>query len=407
MKKHLLIILISIFSFNCYAQIDFEKGYFINNNDEKVSCLIKNIDWKNNPTEFKYKLSENSEVKIVTIKTAKEFGILNTSKYKRFEVKIDRSSENLNDLSDTKDPIFKEEQLYLKILIEGKATLFSYEDKSLKRYFFSVDDSNIEQLIYKFYKYERKKIGKNHKYKQQLWSNLKCQALSMRNFKNLNYKKKDLNNLFVIYNDCQNSEFTNYQVNKKRKNALQLSIRPGFEISSFSIKNSLTDAKDVNFDKGLGFRIGIEAEYTLPFNKNKWSVFIEPSYQYYNSEKEITYLRTSTTTRKINVKADYKSIELPIGIRHNFFINKNSKLFVNGAYVLDFDLASSIYSERKDLFDYDINSTPNFILGLGYKFKNKYSFEIRNNFKRDITSKYTFMNSNYNKISFIFGYNLF
>ena len=46
---------------NCFAQISFEKGYFINNANQKTNCLIKNQDWKDNPTEFEYKLDENSE----------------------------------------------------------------------------------------------------------------------------------------------------------------------------------------------------------------------------------------------------------------------------------------------------------------------------------------------------------
>ena len=81
MKKQLLFLLITILSFNCYSQISFEKGYYIDNSNQKTNCLIKNIDWKNNPTQFEYKLSENSESKKKTIESIKEFGINNISKY--------------------------------------------------------------------------------------------------------------------------------------------------------------------------------------------------------------------------------------------------------------------------------------------------------------------------------------
>jgi len=40
-----------------YSQISFEKGYFINNTNQRISCYIKNSDWKNNPTEFVYKIA--------------------------------------------------------------------------------------------------------------------------------------------------------------------------------------------------------------------------------------------------------------------------------------------------------------------------------------------------------------
>lgn len=58
MKRNLLLLLALKFSFVVNAQINFEKGYFISNDNEKIECLIKSIDWKNNPTEFKYKLNE-------------------------------------------------------------------------------------------------------------------------------------------------------------------------------------------------------------------------------------------------------------------------------------------------------------------------------------------------------------
>ena len=105
------------------------------NNNQKINCLIKNIDWGNNPTEFTYKLSENSELNKKTIKSVKEFGIHNSSKYVRSSVKIDRSSNKVDELDNERIPTFQEEELFLKVLVEGKSTLYSYADASLSRYF--------------------------------------------------------------------------------------------------------------------------------------------------------------------------------------------------------------------------------------------------------------------------------
>ncbi len=114
MKKLLLALFTLILSVNSSAQINFEKGYFINNSGDKTECLIKNIDWKNNPTEFLYKLLENDTPKTATIEMVKEFGINNISKYSRANVNIDRSSEMADKLSTNKSPVFNEEQLFLK-----------------------------------------------------------------------------------------------------------------------------------------------------------------------------------------------------------------------------------------------------------------------------------------------------
>ena len=58
-----------------YGQIRFEKGYFITNENQRTECLIKNVDWKNNPHEFLYKLKDRKETQKGTIQSVKEFGI--------------------------------------------------------------------------------------------------------------------------------------------------------------------------------------------------------------------------------------------------------------------------------------------------------------------------------------------
>lgn len=254
MKKQILVALMVIFSFNSYAQIIFEKGYFISDSGDKTVCLIKNIDWANNPTEFKYKISENSEVKEETINSVKEFGISNTSKYVRFSVKIDRSksSSTEDELSFNKEPEFSEETLFLKTLVEGKATLYAYEDTNLYRYFYSVNNSAVEQLIFKSYQIRSTStgeyintftsgivhtyIGNNHKYKQQLWENFKCGSITRTNIRKIAYIKSDLIKFFVKYNTCEKSEYTNYEKNKK-SGSINLYVRPGLNYSSLSMQS--------------------------------------------------------------------------------------------------------------------------------------------------------------------------
>ncbi|MDO6812037.1 outer membrane beta-barrel protein [Tenacibaculum soleae] len=395
MKKQLLFLLITILSFNCYSQISFEKGYYIDNSNQKTNCLIKNIDWKNNPTQFEYKLSENSESKKKTIESIKEFGINNISKYVRSIVNIDRSSEDIKKLSYDRNPIFKEEKLFLKVLIEGKANLYLLEDGNLRRFFFNKENSAIEQLIFKSYKTPNNQIGKNNRFKNQLWNNLKCPNLKINKVENLSYQKNDIVDFFVEYNECNGEKNTNYE-EKQKKDLFNLSIRPGFNNSSLSVQNSIYSSRDTDFDNEFGFRFGIEAEFIMPFNKNKWSLIIEPTYQYYKSEKE---------TRNRNVKADYKSIEIPVGIRHYFFLNENSKMFVNGSFIFDFSNNSIVdYSIGTDL---EIKTRNNFAFGIGYRYNDKYSLELRYQTSREVLSDYIAWSSDYNTFSVIFGYSFF
>lgn len=409
MKHQLLFLLIVISSINSYAQVTFESGYFIDNTNKRTDCLIKNIDWQNNPSEFEYKLMESAQPKTITIQTVQEFGIINISKYIRSTVQIDRSSENINNLSNSETPEFVEQKIFLKLLVEGKANLYSYEEKGLKRYFFNVDESEIRQLIFKTYKSSEYNIAKNNRFKQQLWEELKCPSLTMTKIRKIDYHKNDLVDFFEAYNTCNGGESVNYD-EKQNRDFFNLTIRPGLNLSSLSIANDFNGfgTSDTNFDTEIGFRIGIEAELVLPFNKNKWSIILEPTYQKYKSTK-ITDA-PNVTGDKLIASADYSSIELPLGIRHYFFLNNDSKIFINMAYVLDFSSNTTIQFERADgspLNTLDVNSRDNLAFGLGYKFKNKYVLEFRYQSDREILGDYVNWNSKYNSISIIFGYSLF
>ena len=199
MKTKIFFLITTILSLNIYSQISFKEGYLINNKNQKIKCLIKNFDWRNNPTEFEYKLSENEEPIKATIKSIKEFGVINYSKYIRYNVNIDRSSMNANKLSEYENPIFKKEVLFLKALIEGKANLYEYIDGNLRRYFYSKKNMEIEQLIYKIYKTDKSKIRVNNKFRNQLFNNLKSPNFKLSIFKKLEYKKNDLLQFFFIF----------------------------------------------------------------------------------------------------------------------------------------------------------------------------------------------------------------
>ncbi|TCL68053.1 hypothetical protein EV196_102617 [Mariniflexile fucanivorans] len=395
MKNQFLVIFITILNTYCYSQISFDKGYYINNNNEKVECYIKNMDWKNNPVEFLFKLSENNEQQTATLKSIKEFGIYNYSKYIRITVNIDRSSNILENLSVNRNPDFNEEELFLKVLIEGKSNLYIYEDRNLVRYFYSTESKNIEQLIFKRYNSTKNLIGENNRFKQQLLNDLKCESIRIKDIESLEYKKEDLMNFFTKYNECNNSEIINFE-EKQKKDLFNLTIRPRLNSSSLTINNTENNYKNTDFGNKTGLGFGLEAEIVLPFNKNKWSILVEPTYQYFKSEKEL-----ATT----NAKADYKSIELPIGIRHYFFLNNNSKIFINALYILDIKANSKIYFNPGS--DLDISSSTNNAFGVGFKQNGKYSLEFRYQTTRHILGNYNYWYSDYKTLSLIFGYTIF
>lgn len=200
MKRGLLLILLSVIGLTSYSQGKFEKGYFIDNNGTKTECLIQCLKWKYNPTKFDYKISSDAKLESHTIMDIKEFGASDDIKYVRQTVKIDRSSDNLSRLSKSVLPEFYVETLFLKEIVSGKARLFSYKEEDLERFFYTVKDKPVEQLIYKSYLLGEKRFGVNNKYRQQLWINMKFSGFKLSNFKRLRYRQRDLYKYFIRYN---------------------------------------------------------------------------------------------------------------------------------------------------------------------------------------------------------------
>lgn len=386
-------VLFFFFSLSAISQIQYDKGYFISTNGEKVNCLIKNVDWDSNPSEFQYKTSENSSEQLHNVSTVKEFGINNQSRYVSVLVNIDRSSDENRKLTSFRRAILKEEKLFLKELFIGEQNLFLYKEGNLYRYFLNKknEPSNYVQLIYKRYVPTGITIMVNKRYQQQLATMLKCSSVLPKDIENVKYEKNSLIQILKKYNYCVNPNNGFEDIEKdKKKLQVHVYLRPGIKSSSL-LYQELRQNSVSQFDFGnkLNFRFGIETEFILPFNKNKWSIFLEPTFQSFKSNDEAS-----------DNNVNYKSIEVPIGARHYLFL-KNSKLYINGGTVLDNPINSSL-NGRESTFSF------NLMYGIGFMFQERFGIEIRRQTRRDIISQFTNLFGDFvGEYSIILNYKIF
>lgn len=409
MKKLLLFTLIFILKINCYAQTIFKKGYFINNLGERTECFIKDLDWNETPSSFHYKtiLTSNSSTN-ENLKSVKEFGIYNNVKFIKQKVDIDISSNNINQLTSNRNPIFINKEVFLKYIIEGKASLLSYKHGNLTRYFFNIDNSNIEQLIYKQYYVKENNIASNNRFQQQLWNDLKCKNSSLKGVQNLKYTKTSLTKYFKSYNNCNNSKTKNFENNKKEKNPFSLTFKAGMINSSLEIKNPISNTRDVDFGNKSGAIFSVEGEYSLPFNNNKWAITSGVAFRSFKTSIKIPYAIISGGY--LLSKIDLKFIQIPIGLKHYFFLNDNSSIYLTGSYNINVRTKDSpIKFDRLNGSNYtsmDTSIRSNQSFTLGYKYS-KYSIEAKYQTNIDILSDFATWNSDLSSLSFVIGYTLF
>ncbi|HSN49765.1 MAG TPA: hypothetical protein VLR52_00940, partial [Bacteroidales bacterium] len=113
MKKLITLVVLIFIVILANGQAKFDKGYYIDNQNVKIECLIKNIAWMKTPEEFTYKLSELSEPLTASPSNVKEFGIYDGNRFISAEVMIDVSSDDSQNLSDQRNPIWSKQKMFL------------------------------------------------------------------------------------------------------------------------------------------------------------------------------------------------------------------------------------------------------------------------------------------------------
>ncbi len=393
--KHSLALLLLAISLTSIAQINYEEGYFVDNNNKRTSCLIKNEDWLRNPVSLEYKLNSSADPLTIQLKDLKEFQVA-SNKYVRATVKMDTSSQITKTLTSSRKPLWKEKDVLLKVLVEGKGDLFMLDQKDLVLFFFRVDSASIEQLEYKSYLTRDNHgdisvtINKNLTYINQLKSQVSCgEEFSKVAQNKMRYEKEFLTNYFIRYNKCSGSALNTFKPDKNLRR-FHLRITPGMDFSAAKIQ--YTTAPDNDFPaRETRMRIGLEAEFILPFNKNKWGLFIEPTYQSYESKSPVVI--------------HYRSLEIPFGLRHYLYLNENARLFLNAAVVFDIPMEYSAELTRSILLEAEFFKI-NLAGGVGFNYK-KFSIEGRYySFRTGLDNRYGY-HFDFVKSSIILGYRLF
>ncbi len=403
MKTIYVALILFLITISSFSQKNYENGYFIDNENKRTECLIKNSDLRNNPHVLYFKSNTTDQPNKGDLESVKEFGVYGKFKFIREKVKIDRSGYRIGDLTTERESIWSEEILFLKVLAEGKASLYGYEDEDIEKYFYSISDSSVHQLIHKKYLIDKDNtesndlIGYNNQFRQQLWMEVRCSFSSMSFMEKLNYDKNDLVYYFEMYNKSNGNQTIKYSDNSK-KNIFNLKLTPGINISSLQIPNPITGINIINTENNVSFRLGIESEFIFPYYKNNWSVIFEPTFQ---------SLQTKQEDNNHHTTINFNSIDFPIGLRRYFFINEHSKLFLNGIYISKLSKnfnSTMIYSSTYPLNE--ISTSGSFAIGGGLDFK-KTSLEIRYYTKRDFLGSYAYWHSDYTRFSLIIGYRFF
>jgi hypothetical protein len=403
-KICLIIVIAILTSYKCLSQTNYLPGYVINLKNDSIKGFIDYKNWDKNPTEISFKVSLNENRIKYEPKDILGFAVLNEI-YKSAIIEKEVSTNYINNFQYNAELKFDIATTFLQTIISGNKSLFCLKDKNSIEQFYIMQDTSYKLLIHKRYlkiQDEKEMIVENNNFIGQLLIYLQ-DCLSIQNqIKNTKYDKSDLEKLFLIYYNCENSA-AKFQ-KKTEKIIPQLGIF--FGVSNTSIKF----AGDyylvgVKLKSSNNFSGGLFCDFILPRNRGKWSINNELLYSsykmsgHYDDYYSPASLEIGYTYLKLNNMLRYK---YPIG---SFFPFINIGIS-NGVFVREINnkINESVFhpnTNERALAD-TRNFEQGYILGVGSKFKN-YSFEIRYENSNGI-SAYRNLKTPTKRLYFFLGY---
>lgn len=386
MKKINYLILFLISSIGI-SQNKFEKGYYIDNAGTNIACLIKNYDWKHNPTSIEIKKTEEANSQEIMLSQMQEFSINGISKYTRQTIEVDNSKGEPY-YSNTKEPHFVTSTVLLKVLVSGKNTLYGYEnDEYPIRFFYKTEQSEIKQLIYKkYFSGNQNDLYVNSEYKKQLFSFVKSENLNK--IEELPYKENELIKYFGDANKFQGDvTFKEIQKIKKTSIYFKLLLNTNYSHFDFQLASSIPFDGSNKTERKITMGYGVEVEVVLPYNNKNWSIFLAPSYNSYSGTgtfRTTYYINPNYSTGLVNTdfkaSVTYNYLQVPFGVRRNINFKKHSRMNIQIGGNLEFSTGSKftlLRSNNNKYIDVSINNRKiNYLIGVGYENK-KFGVELR------------------------------
>lgn len=379
--KQILTIFIVFITITSYAQYNFEEGYYIKPNGDRITGLIKLQDRNTNPTEITFKKSTMGPQEIIKSNNMLGFGIGNSLQYDKFSVKISKASDDLTYMDRVKEFDLVQETAMLKLLVDGEAQLYEYNNEGITQYFIR-EGNQVTTLLYKRYLL-RGGIATNNQYKQQLSTMLICDSGKLPDPVNLKYTASSLKKFVRSYNEC-NGTLNKEYVSEESKIILAMKLLGGLQRSNFEADiNGTTNA---DFGSNTSLVTGLEFELKFPSKTaNGWSIFTDARLNTFEGTSEIqvpTLFSDEFIIRETVV--NYNAIDIGLGGRYYLGLGKNSKLYFGINVSIDFitDLDFTFESEVENGLE---GKGPTGVLGLGAGYNwRSLSAEIRYYTNRDI-----------------------
>ncbi len=353
------------------------KGYYVTESGNKTEGFFKYGDFYDTPS-LKFKQSKNDDYKSLSNDVVEYGTDEDNLKFEKHLVQIDISGND----SYEKDPELLTQTVFLNVLLEGNATLYSYTKDYKTTFFFNTKakPEEVTQLIYKKYKISDTETRENAGFRQQLYNAVRCDKQYVSDFTGIMYDKKQLMDVFKKYNSCNGSKSVIY--GPKKKSDFKYSVFAGVNNLNVGISYAFPS---VDSQSTVNYNFGGEVAYV--FRSGGPALFFRVEYELLTSDVVDSYdqgYNVLESTYKIKGSA----LNFVFGPRYNFFLSEKSSIVADAGFCFsqpfgDIKKTTMIYPVNDgtpysgDHNEYNLRTAFGINLGVGYTFDKKYGIAFR------------------------------
>lgn len=262
------ILILIFFSFlslkSVTAQDNYVAGYVVTLQGDTLMGTINNERWLNSPKSIQYKNAQGIVFKYEP-KDIKGFLIENKFAYLSENTRYDSTSNKVDELPNTPQPAFKNEVLFLRIIVLSRLSLLAYETPGRTHLFIKGEDGRVEELINHRFRTSGE-IRENMGYITQLKTYLNdCPKVTVSS--NSPYSNDFISKLIVKYNECRQRQSQVFDTKEKTI------VRPGLVLAV------AYDQYRPSFEGGMGYGAGGFVNLVFPNKNYGRSLYSELAYR--------------------------------------------------------------------------------------------------------------------------------
>lgn len=354
------------------AQISYEPGYLVGLDGKREDVAIRYQDWRFHPATITIRDAAGRERDVAT-DSVTEFGAPGVFTYRNVSVLIEKSTTALNSLDYQPRKPQRSREL-LRVEVDGPTTLYSYRQPGVTKLFLQQGEVEPTLLVYYVFSPSPGVRRESKSYIMQLNAALSC--LDQPANDRTPYHLNEIAALVRAQNTCSTgAEATQVVSAGMKARALSFAVLPGAYLARFRV------VEPAARENGLGtvhqpvFRLGVEAEYRLPFGRDKYALLFSPSIYRFTSEGTFYYYPLARPAESGSTQVKFTALDIPVGIRYFAFLNPRTQLFAEGAVGIRLLDGPPLEIGRHRSFEYSTGFTG--MVGLGLRTRDRYQLSAR------------------------------